>query len=205
MFLEQTPSEMNTKITLNAIKLNYFGRPCYTCGIFTWYLPRSLSFCIPPSICSLLKGNFKQSFYLFMHRAPPRPAGGGLCNHQEARSPALICIIELLSSKLMIIVRGETSTSTWFLKRHPIYMEIRVYTQPPAFYCHLSAMNDSTDRLFTIYASNYFYILISKSVRTDLTIITDAFKQSDFDVPQVHLNRCSFASWLREQYCGTRG
>lgn len=50
------------------------------------------------------------------------------------------------------------------LEKHIISMEIRIYTQPPAFYCHLSASNDSNDRLFTIYASNYFYVLISKSV-----------------------------------------
>lgn len=124
-----------------------------------------------PSICSLLKGNF---IYLCIGRHPVQQVAAYATTYVAyARSAARICIIELLSSKLMIIETGETSRphNSW---KDIIFMEIRIYTQPAAFYCHLSAINDSNDRLFTIYASNYFYILISKfCLRTDLTIITD--------------------------------
>lgn len=160
---------MNTKITLNAIKLNFLGPPCYraTCGIFTWCLPWNLSLCVLPSplFVHFWKAILNSRFiYLCIGRHPVQQVASYATTYvAHARSAARICIIELLSSKLMIIETGETSRphNSW---KDIIFMEIRIYTQPAAFYCHLSAINDSNDRLFTIYASNYFYILISKSV-----------------------------------------
>lgn len=55
-----------------------------------------------------------------------------------------------------------------------MFVEILIYTQPADFYCHLSAINVSNDRLFTIYSRFHPLSLIQFQVRrTDLTIISD--------------------------------
>lgn len=55
-----------------------------------------------------------------------------------------------------------------------MFVEILIYTQPADFYCHLSAINVSNDRLFAIYSRFHPLSHIQFQVRrTDLTIISD--------------------------------
>lgn len=55
-----------------------------------------------------------------------------------------------------------------------MFVEILIDTQPADFYCHLSAINESNERLFTIYSRFHPLSHIHSQVRrTDLTIISD--------------------------------